>query len=450
MLRVSELINKLTEALWQSDLSTLPAWKAFLIQVLRLIYVLIRDVADGQLTLRAMSLVYTTLLSLVPLLAVSFSVLKAFGVSDQIRPLLANVLAPLGEKGAEVSSRVIQFVDNMKVGLLGSMGLALLIYTVVSLIQKVERAFNYTWHVSHHRPLSQRFSDYLSVILIGPVLVFSAMGITASAMSNSLVQKVIGTFGASAETVSRVIPYALIIGAFTFIYIFIPNTKVRARSALVGALVAGVLWETVGWLFASFVVTSTKYTAIYSTFATLIMFMIWLYMSWLILLVGASIAFYHQHPEFLIHEKHDLRLSNRLKEKLVLTLMVLIARNFQQDEPPWSADALAHHLAMPLELIDPLIEVLEQQRLLTAIDAEPPAYLPARPLEHIELTQIINAVRRAEETATFNIEHLPDEPAVDALLTDLGSARDEALRGRTLRDLVIGSRTVAPSANTDN
>ena len=276
MLTPTELTKRLRDLVWKADIDALPPLRGRAVTTLRVIYVVVRDLADGQLTLRAMSLVYTTLLSMVPLLAVSFSVLKAFGVHNQIEPMLLNLLAPLGDKGVEITTRIIGFVDNMKAGLLGSLGLAFLIYTVISLLQKIERTFNFTWHVTQNRPFAQRFSDYLSVVLIGPVLVFSAIGITASVLSMDVVQKLaaIEPFGNLIELGSRLVPYLLIIAAFAFIYIFIPNTKVRAGSALVGGLVAGILWETTGWVFASFIVTSTKYTAIYSTFATLIMNMI--------------------------------------------------------------------------------------------------------------------------------------------------------------------------------
>ncbi|MBT8406355.1 MAG: YihY family inner membrane protein, partial [Deltaproteobacteria bacterium] len=307
----------LRQRIWEGDLSSLPWWKNWLSKVLRMFYVVIRDLLEGQLTLRAMSLVYTTLLAMVPLLAVSFSVLKGLGVHNQIEPLLLNFLKPMGERGVEMTSRIIGFVDGVKAGVLGTLGLAFLIYTVISLIQKIELACNDTWHVSRSRPLAQKFSDYLSVILIGPVLVFSALGITASVMSTAVVQKIVAikVFGSLLELGTKLVPYLLMIAAFTFVYIFVPNTRVRFRSALTGGLVAGVLWEASGWGFASFVVKSAKYTAIYSGFAVIIMFMIWLYLSWLIVLVGASVAYYHQHPESMTAHRRELQLSNRTQER---------------------------------------------------------------------------------------------------------------------------------------
>ena len=150
---------------------------------------LFRDVTNGQLTLWAMSLVYTTLLSFVPLLALSFSVLKAFGVHNQVTPMLHRLLAPLGANADELSQRIIQFIDNTNVGVLGSVGLALLLYTVVSLVQKIEESFNFIWHVSEPRSITDRFSLYLSVLLVGPILVFAAIGITAAALNIEIVRE---------------------------------------------------------------------------------------------------------------------------------------------------------------------------------------------------------------------------------------------------------------------
>ena len=294
MADVGQLKSLITDFVWAADLSRLPRWHAAGIGAIRICWAVLRDFAEGQISLRAMSLVYTTLLSMIPLLAISFSVLKGFGVHNQIEPFLLNFLAPLGDKGIEIGTRIIEFVENVKAGVLGSIGLGLLVYTVISLMQKIERAFNFIWHVPQQRPFAQRFSSYLSVIAIGPVLVFSSLGITASLTSTSVVVALtsIEPFGTLIRAAGTLLPYLLVVGAFTFIYLFMPNTRVRVSAALVGAAVAGLMWDTAGWAFASFVVNATKYTAIYSAFAALVIFMIWLYVSWLILLIGANIAFF--------------------------------------------------------------------------------------------------------------------------------------------------------------
>jgi membrane protein len=320
-----------TNRLWRDDLRQLHGWRRVLVIAVRLVVVTIRQLLNGELNLRAMSLVYTTLLSVVPLLAVSFSVLKGFGVHNQIEPLLLNFLAPLGSRGVELTNNIITFVENIKVGVLGSVGLVFLLYTVVSLIQKIESAFNSVWQVGQMRGLVQRISNYLSVILIGPVLVFAALGLTATAMSHSVVQQLLSVehLGDALLTLSKLAPYMLII------------------AALIGGVVAGVLWQSSGWAFAAFIASSSKYAAIYSGFAIVIMLLIWLYVNWLVLLLGAQVAFYLQYPQYLTRHPVALRPSNRLRERLALQLMFLVADNCGSvDRPAWTADgAGARHAA---------------------------------------------------------------------------------------------------------
>lgn len=436
-LNPKEALTLWTNLVWDTRRENLPRWLRPFLTALRIGHLLIRDLLEGQLTLRSMSLVYTTFLAIVPLLALSFSVLKGFGVHNQLEPILLNFLAPLGPRGEEITHHIIGFVDNIRVGVLGTVGLALLVYTVISLLQKIERAFNYTWRVTEHRPFAQRFSDYLSVILIGPVLVFTALGITASVSSAELVKHAteIKAIGWVATFIGTLLPYLLIIIAFTLIYIFVPNTKVKPRSALIGGIVSGLLWETTGWGFTAFVVTSTKYTAIYSAFATLIIFMIWLYLSWLILLIGGSVAFYHQHPEHRNLQSRILRLSNRMREKVSLLIMSLVGQHYYHHKTPWTLDDLAQRLNVGVEACNLLITNLVSAGMLIPVAGEVPAYVPGQALETLSLGDLVKEIRRAGETSYLRSENLPELKTIDELYGEIENAIDGALGGRTLKDI---------------
>ncbi len=438
MLTLHRLGIAFIRAIWGVQLSALPPWRARLIRLLRGIYTLARDLAEGHLTLHATSLVYTTLLSLVPLLAVSFSVLKAFGVHNKIQPVLLRLLEPLGMKGVEITVQILVFVENIKVGVLGAVGLVMLLYTVVSLLQKIELAFNYTWRIERSRPLMQRITQYLSVLTVGPVLVFSALGITATLMSSAFTQSIIAAtpFGSIISTVTRLAPYLLIIVAFTFVYIFMPNTKVHFRSALFGGITAGVLWQLTGWGFATFVVSSAHYTAVYSGFAILIMFMFWMYLSWLILLVGASIAYYHQHPEQLSVRRRDLRLSNRVKERLALLIMALTGQRFYRNQQPWMIEDYAQYLQVPRDVVARIVNALEMYGLLAHTADDPSRVLPARPLETTPIQDLLNVIRMAEEHHHLGVAQLPTHPQVDPLVARMDEALHAHLHGLTLKDLL--------------
>ncbi len=423
--------------IWRTPVEQLSRAQQWAVQFVRLVIVVARDLADGQLTLRAMGLVYTTLLSIVPLLAISFSVLKAFGVHNQVEPMLLSFLEPLGEKGVEISSRILDFIENMNVGVLGSVGLALLLYTAVSLVHKVEEAFNFIWHVSRGRSIGERFSRYISALLVGPLLIFAALGVTAAAMSLAVVREAlqIEAIGWLALQAGRLLPYALIVGAFTFLYIFIPNTRVRVTAALVGGLIAGVVWQTAGWGFAQFVVASTRYAAIYSSFAIVILFMLWLYLSWLILLFGSSVSFYMQYPEYLVRNGGEMRLSNRMSERLALVIMSLIGRYHLEGRTPWSLDALSRELRMPIRTVDEVLIGLRDRKILTTTGDEPPGWLPVRDLDQVSVKDVVDTVRTLGENNYLRPETLRGPHSVERLLQRAEGAAESALRDTTIKDL---------------
>jgi len=409
------MLQKIDQYIWKYNASDRNAprspWRHFLQSGV----MVGRDVMAGMITLHAMSLVYTTLLSMVPLLAVSISVLKGFGVHGQLEPALVNLLAPLGEQSVEISARIIGFVENMQIGVLGALGLVMLLYTVVSLIQKIESAFNHTWRLQSSRSLMQRFSDYLSVIMVGPVLVFAAVGITASLGSNHIVEMLVSLpyMNDLLYLFGKLLPFLLVIAAFTFIYMLVPNTRVQIRSALYGAVIAGVVWQISGMLFASFIGGSTKYTAIYTGFATMIMFMIWLYLSWVILLVGASISFYHQNPDLLKWKRSNSHLSARLRDQLALQVMVSIARaHDRQSELIPNLKNLAAYQQVPVPVLARMLEALQQDGLVIQSAENPPSYLPGAALGRISLVDILRSARNAE-----------DEGQSDSLRSDAGVSR---------------------------
>jgi membrane protein len=424
--------------LWSDDLREVSNVRRWIIIPVRLLVVLTRQLVKGQLNLRAMSLVYTTLLSIVPLLAVSFSVLKGFGVHNQIEPLLMNFLQPLGPKGEELSENIIGFVENVRVGVLGSLGLLFLFYTVVSLIQKVESSFNYVWQVERLRGFAQRFSSYMSVVLIGPVLVFTALGVTATAMNNTLVQQLMNVepFGDLIVSFSRLVPYLLVIAAFIFIYMFIPNTRVKFLPAFVGGVFAGVLWQSSGWAFAAFIATSSNYAAIYSSFAILVLLLIWLYLNWLILLLGAQVAFYIQYPQYMSRRPVQLRLSNRLRERLALQIMFMVADHHLNQRDPWTLDDLVHDLVLPIQPIHHVLQLMVGAGFLSETSDSPPAYLPRRDIGTITLVELYEVVRSAGENRLLSLKTLPHQFEVEQAMEAVQRAVEVQLGSRTLKDLL--------------
>lgn len=430
--------NRWHDLIWGPLPPTTSPVRRFGVKTARLFQVVLRDGTDGQIGLRAMGMVYTTLLSLVPLLAVSFSMLKAFNVHNQIEPFLLTTLAPLGEKAGEITAQILGFVSNIRVGLLGTLGLGMLIFTVISLVQKTEDAFNYIWHVAKRRTLARRFSDYLSVLLVGPLLVVTALGMTATLASNSMVQRLLAIepFGLLFISVSKLAPYLLIIAAFTFFYMFIINTRVRFRPALVGGVVAGVAWETVGRGFTLLIANSSgNLEAVYSGFAILILFMFWLYLSWTILLFGALVAFYLQHPEHVLPNKQSPELSGLQRWKLALSVLVELARQQVHGLKPMTLENLQEQSGMPEQLVSNQLDQLEKKGYVLETADDPPTYVLAKDPSLVGIHDLISTIHRGETGFAYPSEqNCPTE--VDRVLERIDQTRKQALAGMSLRDLV--------------
>lgn len=419
--------------LWDADLAALPVPSRLGFTLLRLTVVAILEFRESALSARATALVYTTLLSLVPLLAVMFSVLKAFGAHEQIEPFLAEIVQPLGPQGAEITQRVMGFVSNLKVGVLGAVGLVGLFYTAFALIDKIEEALNAIWGVRRPRPLMQKFTDYLSVVLVGPVLVFAAFALIASVHSTWLVQRVleIEPLGYMVVTVAELMPFVILCGVFTFLYKFVPYTYVRLASALVGGMTAGILWHLAGMVFATFVAGSARYGAIYAGFAILILFLIWLYVAWLIVLAGAQVAYFHQHPSTYLTQVRWRQGTHAFREWLALTALRHITRRYLDGRKPYRQDDLSTLLHVPLSSLEELLDELVLYGFLCRT-AEPAGITLVRPPESIPLVEILDVVSKQDRMAPQS----PNEmDGVGTVLRRRDRAVHLALSGLTVRSL---------------
>ena len=431
------LPNILEKLVWGDHLERSGRLGRFAAVVLRYMYGLGRDIVFGQLTLRAMSLVYTTLLSVVPLIAFSFSVLKGLGKHKELEPLLYDFLAPLGPQGEQITQQVIALVDNVKGSVLGGVSLAFFIYTAISMVQKVEESFNYVWYVSKPRSFARRFSEYFFVLLIGPILMVTALGMITSIRSNAVVQMILTneSLGRIFVVASQLTPYLLITGVFTFLYMYMPNTKVKFKAALVGGLAGGFLWASAGAFFATFILYASRTQLIYSGFAVAITTLIWLYLSWLILLIGAQLAFYFQQPAFLRIGRREPRLSNSMRERLALNVMYLVGKAFRDPDATTSIGEISQQLSMPSIALTPVTNALESAALLITTENE--ELLPGREMARIPLNDILAVVRTQGETGSYR------DPAWTAEIDALGDEMDGALAGvsadKTLSDLLDGA-----------
>jgi membrane protein len=426
-------LERLEDGLFQKSRSMGPPWGATL-RWLRYPAALIRDWLRGEINTRAMSLAYTTLLSLVPLMVFSFAILKGLGARGDLRLILDGFFRPMGAAATQLTDSVLQFVANMRGELLGSIGLAFLLYTVLTTIQKVEASFNFVWRVGRPRSFSRRLTEYLSVMIIGPILLAAAIGLLGSAEHSPFAQwlHAVAPLAVAMDILGKVVPYAIVTVVFTVMYSFIPNTHVQFRAALIGGIAAGLIWALVGRVFTAVIQYSTQMVAVYTGFAIVLTTLIWVYLSWLILLIGAQLAFYVQFPQYLRHGQEAIELCDSDREQAGLSIMYLIGRDYGTSQSYWTAGRLAAELDIPGTALAPVLTRLERSGLILATEKE--QFVPGREPGRILLTDILDAVRNLQ-IGRLAVEVHPVTAAIQ-VMTDVEAAIREQLGAQTLKDLI--------------
>ena len=431
---IAGLKSKLDELVWGVGLYKHGLPGRILAGVLRNLYAVLRDIISGQLTLRSMSLVYTTLLSVVPLVAFSFSVLKGLGAHKNLESKLYTVLEPLGDKGVEITDKLMTLVNNVNGSVLGGIGLAFFIYTAISMVQKIEESFNYVWYVSKPRSFSRRFTEYLLILLLGPVAIAIALGTLASLQNEAIVQWAANNalVGPIFSATSKLTPFLVVTAVFTALYKYMPNTEVRFRSALVGGLTGGFLWATLGMVFAAFVANSARTQAIYASFAIAIFTLFWLYLNWLVLLIGSQLAFYFQNPAYMRIGRREPRLSNAMRERLALNIMLIVGSAFRDSNKSVNQRALSEELRIPSITVTPVIMALANKGLLTTLENDD--LLPGREMSRMTLNDISEVVRIDGETGSYRDPRWAG--AIDSIGETIDAAVESTLGNKSLSDLL--------------
>jgi membrane protein len=370
----------------------------------------------------------------VPLLVFSFSILKGLGAHGDLRYILHEFFRPLGSAAEELTTSVMQFVTNMRGDVLGSIGLGFLVYTVITTIQKVEASFNFVWRVERPRSFARRFTEYLSVMILAPILLAVIVGLLGSAEHSPFTQwlNAIPLLAWTTGLVGRFVPYLTVTVAFTFMYIFIPNTRVEFRAALIGGVAAGIAWALVGRVFTEVIVYSSHMMAVYTGFAIVLTTLIWVYLSWLILLIGAQLAFYLQCPQYLRHGQETIELSGSAREQAGLSVMYLIGRDFAAGSTYWTSNGLAAQLDIPSTALAPVLACLERGGLIVATEKE--EFIPARDLAGIRLVNVIDAIR-TRHPGRLMIE-MDSLAAAAQVMNDVETAIRAELGDQTLKDWI--------------
>jgi membrane protein len=436
---LSNLYQFLTIDIWKLDFSQLSNVRAFLYQQILFVFSVAKAFVEDRLLVRASALVYATLLSLVPLLAIIFSLLKVFGFHNKIEPTLYQLLNPLGKESAElVITTILQFVDNASVGALGGVGLVVLFASVLSIINNIERAFNDIWRVQRGRSLKRRFLDYSSVIFLGPVLLFTVLGFTASMQSNSFVQ-IINNLPGVSMILTKSTPLVASWLAFYFLILFVPNTRVQFGSAAVGAILGGTIWQIGNSVFAQFIVTSYQSgakAALYAGFATLPLFLIWLFLSWAVVLLAAEIAYAQQNLTKITWEVRKSHYSFALKEELAIRILVFIGTKFHYGKQAPNSAEIADQFHIPERLANNILTELVETGFLNRLEGDTAQYSIARSLENLSVADIFISLRQKGVNQLGNADKNTINENIQQIFSSYNTKINDSFDKIKLRDLI--------------
>jgi len=424
-----------TDTLWHYDPSRMNLVQRRLLQAARVLTIVVRDFVRDNCLLRASALTFATLLSVVPMLAFAFSVLKGMGIQNRLEPLLMEHL----NVGSEaVVARIIEYINNTNVGRLGTVGLGMLLMTVLALLSNIEKSFNYIWGVNETRTLLRRFADYFSVLAFAPLLMVVAISVTATVQNLALVVELrnSGLVGNLVSLTFKMLPYLALWIAFSFLYLFMPNIRVKVGAAILGGIFGGTLWQLVQLGYVHFQVGVARYNAIYGTMAVLPIFMVWMYISWIIVLLGAELSATVQNLESLSHKLRASRRPVRRPDIIGLAVMLCVVRAFRSGQTPIPVWQMATRLDLLVGQVETIAEELCAIGMLTRVEenATGIGYLPTHSPERLKVQEVLAAMR-GELPEVQDREGARDWLLMQELIGDLVAAERQVLDGMTLLDL---------------
>jgi membrane protein len=449
--RISKVIHFMKKDIWKIRQKDLPPPKSFLLKTLKVIVLSVRGVAEDRISLQASALTFFSVLSIVPVLAMAFGIAKGFGIEKGLQNMLLNAL----EGQEQVAVRVIQFAQGLlasvKGGLVAGTGLLILYYTVIKILSHIEKAFNDIWGIKKGRTVGRQITDYLSVLLIGTILFIMSSSVTVlitGGISLAVKKFVFLQFlSTGISMVFRLLPVVALWVLFSFVYVFVPNTKVNLKSGALGGIIAGTIYYIFQWAYISLQIGIAKQNAVYGSFAALPLFFTWLQMSWIIVLFGGEISFAHQNVEMFEFEEECLGVSHTFKRLLSLRVAQLIIRRFTQGEKAWTNEEISRELEIPIRLVNQILYELVSAGILSEVMMEQQkctAYEPARDPDTLTVKSVIEALERR---GSDNIP-VAQSQELDGLIESLeefSDLMDRSQKNRLLKNIPALPESVAAS-----
>jgi membrane protein len=414
----------------------------FLIRQIKIFRLAFKRFSEDRAQLRASALTYYSILSIVPIVAMVFGIAKGFGFESFLKDeLLKNFSGQ--EKVLEwILTFVDRYLSHIKGGVIAGVGIVVLLWSVMKLLGNIESSFNDIWQIKKSRLISRKMSDYISLVVITPVLLFVSSSTTIflseQIQSSSRVFPLLEYIGPILSFFVSLIPYILIWLVFTLLYLIMPNTKVEFRSAIIGGIIAGTMFQLLQWAYFYFQSRLTSYGAIYGSFAALPLFLIWMQTSWLIVLFGAEVAFANQNVEHYEAESESISISHHIKRTVTILLLREIIMSFKNGESPKTAEELANKLGMSVRLVREILYNLLESNLISETitkSVKENAYQPAQDIQKLSVSYVFNLLDKCGQD-TITIEDTKGFESIRKTLDDLTEEIQKSKHNKLVHELV--------------
>jgi membrane protein len=364
-------VKQINDVIWHTSISDISRGKSFVIRQLRIIVLAARGFMNDRVQLRASALTLYTMLSIIPFAAIAFGIAKGFALDQKLQDILVKEFQTQPEVMNWILNQANSAIQATSGGYIAGIGIIILIWSVMSLLDQIESSFNHIWQINSDRPWLRKFTDYLTIMLIAPVFLILSSSMTVF-VNQELVDfiaksSILEFFKPIVGFLFKLAPYVLTWLVLTILFIFMPNTKVRLVPALVSAVIAGTILQILQWLYIDLQFGITKLSAIYGSFAAIPLFIIWVQSSWIILLLGAELSFANQNLSRYEYESEALNVSSYQKRAFVLMIMNMIVKNFAVGEKPITSECISKNLKVPVRLVREILQELKESSLVSVI-----------------------------------------------------------------------------------
>ncbi len=424
---IKKIRHFIEKEIWLKEISTLPKIQAYLIKFLRVLVMSFKGFNEDGVQIRSSALTYFTLLSVVPVVALAFGISKGFGMEEKLNALLIEKLSAHQDIMDQVISFANSLLNNTKGGVIAGIGVILLFWSVLKVMANIEESFNAIWGISKGRSWIKKFTEYLTIMLIAPILLILSSSLTVyiSSVKEQVVNSIsfLSYVDKELSFLLSLSPYIIFWLLLTMVYMIMPNTKVKFKPALISGVIAGSLFVVVQWAYVKFQIGVVQFNAIYGSFAALPLFLVWLRTSWTIVLFGAELSFVNQNVEQYVLKEESSNISSSFRKKLSIYIAYFVIQKFQEGIAPTTQD-IKDELKLPFRLISQITENLAESHIFSRIEDEQYKVIRYQPAVDTSIISIKYILKAIDEYGTDDIPeptnkvYLEISHKIDALLKE--------------------------------